>query len=142
MAGKNTAVYRYFELGRLAGQHIPILRYLARDLGSYDGEPNREKYLVDAVYIDWRSEWVTNLLNKSNKYKDEFTPKYYSILGQYYSDHDGPYLLGDKVTYADFAVYQSIDNDERTGNSSVLSPTVTSQVVGDYGAVTQYRRLR
>ena len=38
-------------------KHIPILRYLARDLGRYDGETNAEKYFVDAVadiYIDWR----------------------------------------------------------------------------------------
>lgn len=38
-------------------KHIPILRYLARDLGRYDGETNAEKYLVDAVadiYVDWR----------------------------------------------------------------------------------------
>jgi hypothetical protein len=38
-------------------QHIPILRYLSRELGAYDGETSWEKYLVDAVadiYIDWR----------------------------------------------------------------------------------------
>lgn len=38
-------------------QHIPILRYLSRELGAYDGTTNREKYLVDAVsdiYVDWR----------------------------------------------------------------------------------------
>lgn len=38
-------------------KHVPILRYLARDLGRYDGATNAEKYLVDAVadiYIDWR----------------------------------------------------------------------------------------
>lgn len=34
-----------------------MLRFLARELGSYDGETSAEKYLVDAVadiYIDWR----------------------------------------------------------------------------------------
>ncbi|KAJ6011975.1 hypothetical protein N7499_013056 [Penicillium canescens] len=113
--------------GLILTQHIPILRYLARDLGSYDGETNQEKYAVDAVsdiYIDWRSKWVANLSNKTDQYKDEVVPTYYSILGQYYSDNEGPYLLGDKVTYADFAVYQSIDNDERTGTlpSSLPQP--------------------
>ncbi|KAM0458903.1 hypothetical protein ACHAPV_005893 [Trichoderma viride] len=34
---------------------------------------------------------------------------------QNYAEIDGPYLLGDKITYADFAVYQSLDNDQRTG---------------------------
>jgi glutathione S-transferase len=38
-------------------QHLPILRYFAREVGGYDGETNLEKYIVDAVgdiYIDWR----------------------------------------------------------------------------------------
>jgi glutathione S-transferase len=38
-------------------QHLPILRYFAREIGGYDGETNFEKYIVDAVgdiYIDWR----------------------------------------------------------------------------------------
>lgn len=38
---------------------------------------------------------------------------------QNYAEIDGPYLLGDKITYADFAVYQSLDNDQRTGTLSV-----------------------
>jgi glutathione S-transferase len=58
---------------------------------------------------------VANLTEKSEKYKNEVAPEYYNILDQYYRDHAGPYLLGNTVTYADFAVYQSIDNDERTG---------------------------
>jgi glutathione S-transferase len=104
--------------GSILTQHIPILRYLARDLGRYDGDTNLEKYTVDAVadiYIDWRAQWVKNLSDKSDEYRDDYAPKYYNILDKYYSDHEGPYLLGDKVTYADFAVYQSLDNDKRTG---------------------------
>jgi glutathione S-transferase len=46
-------------------------------------------------------------------------PTYYNVLSEYYSKQDGPYLLGDRVTYADFAVYQSIDNDEKTGTLPV-----------------------
>lgn len=41
------------------------------------------------------------------------------MISQYYSDVDGPYLLGNKITYADFAVYQSIDNDKRIGTAPV-----------------------
>ncbi|KAJ5688689.1 glutathione S-transferase [Penicillium macrosclerotiorum] len=104
--------------GLILTQHIPILRYLSRKLGKYNGETNSEKYNVDAVadiYIDWRSRWVANLTEKKDEYKDDFVPKYYQLIGQYYSDHEGPYLLGNKITYADFAIYQSIDNDKRTG---------------------------
>lgn len=49
----------------------------------------------------------------------KFVPQYYALLTQYYSDTEGPYLLGDKITYVDFAVYQSIDNDTRTGTLPV-----------------------
>ncbi|KAK1148529.1 hypothetical protein N8T08_009535 [Aspergillus melleus] len=104
--------------GMILTQHIPILRFFARELGRYDGRTNAEKFVVDAVsdiYIDWRSRWVANLTGKSDTYKNEVAPEYYNLLDQYYRDQAGPYLLGDSVTYADFAVYQSIDNDERTG---------------------------
>ena len=50
-------------------QHIPILRFFARDLGRYDGETNAEKFLVDAVsdiYIDWRVRTYPFLLPISN----------------------------------------------------------------------------
>ncbi|OAQ62447.1 glutathione S-transferase [Pochonia chlamydosporia 170] len=104
--------------GQILTQHIPTLRYLARELGGYGGESNWEKYVVDAVsdiYIDWRTQWVANLKNKSAEYKDKFAPWYYNLLAQYYTDYEGPYLLGSRVTYVDFAIYQSIDNDQRTG---------------------------
>ncbi|KAF5974878.1 glutathione S-transferase P 10 [Fusarium coicis] len=103
--------------GLILTQHIPILRFLSRDLGKYDGQTNEDKYLVDAVsdiYVDWRSQWVANLSGATDEYKNEYLPKYYDLIAKYYSDREGPYLLGDEVSYADFAVYQSIDNDTRT----------------------------
>ncbi|KAH8892891.1 glutathione S-transferase [Thozetella sp. PMI_491] len=112
-------------------QHIPILRFLARELGRYDGETSMEKYLVDAVadvYIDWRFQWVANLKGATDQYKNEYLPEYYSILGQYYSDHPGPYLLGNKITYADFAIYQSLDNDQRTRTLPAVIPDPLSKL--------------
>ncbi|KAF4458133.1 Glutathione S-transferase P 10 [Fusarium austroafricanum] len=102
--------------GQILTQHIAILRYLTRDLGKYDGQTNEDKYLVDAVadiYIDWRAKWVANLTKPSDDYKEKFLPKYYDLMAQYYSDREGPYLLGNEISYADFAVFQSIDNDTR-----------------------------
>lgn len=54
-------------------------------------------------------------MHPSEKYKTESTPKYYALVGKYYAETEGPYLLGEKVTYADFAIYQIMDNDRRTG---------------------------
>lgn len=104
--------------GHSLSQHLPILRYLSRRAGSYDGETNFDQFLVDAVsdvYVDWRAEWVANLGEVSEKYKTETVPRALRVLESYYKQASGPYLLGDKVTYADFAVYQIIDNDACTG---------------------------
>lgn len=104
--------------GVILHQHISMLRYLARELGSYDGETSLEKYIVDAVsdlYIDWRFQWVANLKSTTDEFKDKVVPEFYTVLSQYYTERGGPFLLGSKATYADFAVYQSIDNNEKTG---------------------------
>lgn len=61
---------------------------------------------------------MANLSNKTEEYKNS-VPGYHDVLAKYYSDFKGPYLLGDKITYADFAVYQSLDNDKRTGTLPV-----------------------
>ncbi|KAL7920123.1 glutathione S-transferase [Trichoderma austrokoningii] len=96
---------------------VPAVEY--KDIGCYDGETNWEKFVVDAVsdiYIDWRVD----------EYKNTFVPSYYETIAQYYAESNGPYLLGDKITYADFAVYQSIDNDQRTGTLPAnLSTSIT-----------------
>lgn len=73
----------------------------------------------DGLTKDAQFKWVNNLKNPTGEYKNEYLPKYYNILAQYYSDRGGPYLLGDTITYADFAVYQSLDNDWRTGTLPV-----------------------
>lgn len=44
-------------------------------------------------------------------------------MAEYYAQNKGPYLLGDKITYADFAVYQSWDNDKRIGTLPVSFPS-------------------
>ncbi|KAH8698468.1 glutathione S-transferase [Talaromyces proteolyticus] len=109
--------------GKILGQHIPILRYFSRELGSYEGDSNFEKYVVDAVsdlYIDWRVQWVASLKGVTDEYKNKIVPDYYNLVSRYYAERGGPYLLGDKITYADFAIYQSIDNDERTGTLPTL----------------------
>ncbi|OQU99028.1 Glutathione S-transferase, domain-containing protein isoform 1 [Cladophialophora immunda] len=104
--------------GQILSQHIPILRYLSRSVGAYDGTTNYEKWLVDAVadtYIDWRFRWVANLTENNPAYKTETVPLYHGIWDKFYSRKPGPYLLGNTPTYADFAVFQALDNDEVLG---------------------------
>ncbi|KAF5723468.1 glutathione S-transferase P 10 [Fusarium mundagurra] len=115
--------------GKVLTGHVPILRYLSRELGAYDGTANDDKYLVDLVsdiYVDWRVQWVANLKGLNPGYKEKDAPPYYELLGQYYAEREGPYLLGDTVSYADFAVYVSLDNDIRT---KTLPETVPESIV-------------
>ncbi|PYH92428.1 putative glutathione S-transferase [Aspergillus ellipticus CBS 707.79] len=104
--------------GKILHQHLPILRYLARELGEYDGSTSFEKYVLDAVsdiYNDWRTEWVNNIANATDAFKNDFVPRYYSLIEGLYAQHEGPYLLGERIAYVDFAVYQSIHNNEKIG---------------------------
>ncbi|KAE8344905.1 hypothetical protein BDV24DRAFT_148744 [Aspergillus arachidicola] len=104
--------------GKILTQHLAILRYLARELGEYDGNTSLEKYFLDAVadvYNDWRIQWVNNLGNVTDKFRNEVVPDYYNVLGRFYAQQEGPYLLGERITYTDFVVYQSIDNDSQIG---------------------------
>ena len=68
---------------------------------------------------------MANLKGVTEPYKKEYVPKYYDLIAKYYSDVNGPYLLGDKITYADFAVYQSIDNDTRIGTIPVSAMSIS-----------------
>lgn len=63
----------------------------------------------------------------TEQYKDTFVPEYYTLLSRYYSENDGPFLIGNEITYADFVVYCSIDNDERIGTLPV------SKYIGHWG---------
>ncbi|RFN43405.1 glutathione s-transferase p 10 [Fusarium flagelliforme] len=95
--------------GHVLTNHIPILRYLSRDLGRYDGQTSEDKYLTDLA------QWVRNLKEGPRaEYKETIAPQYYDLIGKYYADREGPYLLGDEISYTDFTVYVSIDNDART----------------------------
>ncbi|KAM0258944.1 hypothetical protein ACHAQJ_003600 [Trichoderma viride] len=100
-------------------QHLSILRYLSRRAGAYDGQTNHEKYLVDAVsdiYNDWRAGWVAQLTAKAPDYQATHVDKFQRLFTDFYSlDASGPYLLGSKPTYVDFAVFQALDNDECIG---------------------------
>lgn len=80
-------------------------------------------YLVISVciLILRQSQWVASLRGATDEYKNKVVPEYYDLVAKYYSENAGPYLLGDKITYVDFAVYQSYDNEKRTGTLPVSS---------------------
>jgi glutathione S-transferase len=62
---------------------------------------------------------VAHLLVKNPEYQTTIVPEYYSVLDHYYTKNAGPYLLGDKLSYVDFVVFQSIYDNKKTGNDIV-----------------------
>jgi len=58
---------------------------------------------------------VANLGAPSQEYKTTTVPRFYSVWDRLYAQNSGPYLLGNTVTYADFVVFQALDNDEAIG---------------------------
>ena len=64
---------------------------------------------------------MNQLKTKTEEYKNVTAPNFYKLLATYYEERNGPYLLGDRISYADFAVYQSIDNDEKIDTLPVSS---------------------
>lgn len=59
---------------------------------------------------------MQNIKGVSEEYKNKTAPAFYKCMEEYYPyASSGPYLLGNTITYADFAVYQAIDNDIRIG---------------------------
>ncbi|KAI4195734.1 MAG: hypothetical protein LQ350_007015 [Teloschistes chrysophthalmus] len=112
--------------GKILTQSYAILRHFARQLGEYDGETEEEKYLTDMICdigSDWRTLFVNALFSPN---KDETYPKhqetdrnrFLKALETHLSSHDlsrqGPYVIGEKVTYADLVIYQVMHDESLT----------------------------
>ncbi|KAI4098218.1 MAG: hypothetical protein L6R37_006617 [Teloschistes peruensis] len=112
--------------GKVLTQSYAILRHFARQLGEYDGETEEEKYLADMI-CDIGSDWRTLFVNAFfSPDKDEAYPKhqetdrnrFLKALETHLSSHDlsrqGPYVIGEKVTYADLVIYQVMHDENLT----------------------------
>ncbi|KAI8062877.1 hypothetical protein BC940DRAFT_349293 [Gongronella butleri] len=97
---------------------VPSMRYLAKKLGKYGGEVDDAMWhhldaAADAA-IDWNKAfeelpWVKDAA-RTNKYLTVTLPAKMAMFDKAYAKNEGPYLLGDKITYVDFLVYHNIDD--------------------------------
>ncbi|KAI7847252.1 glutathione S-transferase [Circinella umbellata] len=103
--------------GKYLGASVPLMRLLSKKLGGkYQGSTDEEEYLVDMIAdfcIDWRGDIsrATFIKDTREKYITEQKPKHQGRFEQAYGLNDGPYLLGQKISYADFIVYHNIVKD-------------------------------
>ncbi|KAL8773023.1 MAG: hypothetical protein Q9209_002043 [Squamulea sp. 1 TL-2023] len=111
---------------RVMTQSYAILRHFARLLGKYEGETEEEKYWADAmcdIAVDWRTLFVGAFFNPN---KEETYPKhqqgdrnqFLKALETHLTTHElsqqGPYVIGEKFTYADMVIYQIMHDENLT----------------------------
>ncbi|KAI9258866.1 class gamma glutathione S-transferase 2 [Phascolomyces articulosus] len=113
----------YVELeGKPYGASTPLLRYLSKKLGKYQGADDEKEHLVDTsadFCLDWRRDTNKAFFNPNDasikkNYIEKDIPKHYGRFDRVYGLNEGPYILGQEISYADFMVYHNLVNDGRT----------------------------
>lgn len=103
--------------GEYYGKTVPVMRFLSHKLGQYEGSNEKEVQLLDAysdMIMDWAFRWATGIFGDEAQlktYKETHAVNNYKNFEEILSDNEGPYLLGDKVSYADFILYHMIEDD-------------------------------
>lgn len=104
--------------GKTLTQSYPMLRHFARVLGEYDGKTEDERYWVDCIcdiLVDWRTLFVQAFFTPERetnypKHCEGYRKRVLSALEQHLSTNvmskNGGFVLGDRITYADFVLYQ------------------------------------
>ncbi|CEG80253.1 hypothetical protein RMATCC62417_14615 [Rhizopus microsporus] len=111
----------YIKIGnKLVGRTVPIMRYISAKLGNkYHSSTDEESYLLDVV-SDMTNDWFESIKKlylgneeEKTRHIEVITPNWLKKFDNYYSCYqDGPYLLGNKITYPDFLVYHLLDDDQ------------------------------
>ncbi|SAM05187.1 hypothetical protein [Absidia glauca] len=105
--------------GKVFNKTAPTLRYLSKQLGKYHGASAEEDHHLDVASDIFRDHLGTFgplfRCTDEEKLREHFekdTKKYLAAYETLYAEKDnGPYLLGENVSYADFLVYHLIDDE-------------------------------
>lgn len=117
--------------GKILVQSYPTLRFLARTLGAYDGTTSEEMYVVDQICdlgIDWRTLFVNAALGENAEVEyakhvgeEGERGRYVKAVEEHLAaSGEGPFVLGERVTYADLVIYQIV-HDERSMKKGDMS---------------------
>ncbi|KAF7723198.1 hypothetical protein EC973_002273 [Apophysomyces ossiformis] len=120
-SGYYAATLPYVEIeGKKYGQTVPIMRYICKKLGKYMAKNDEDEQYLDAlsdISYDWHKKInLTYFASAEVRKAHETTEmvKYLSLFEKVYSDREGPYILGEEITYTDFLIYHLIDDEEQT----------------------------
>ncbi|MCJ1308199.1 hypothetical protein MMC25_001852 [Agyrium rufum] len=109
--------------GQSITQSYPMLRYLAHKLDAYDGQDDYEKYFVDAmcdICIDWRVHYGAarfgGVPKMMDDHKELVQKKFLPALEIHLSTNElskkGPFILSDRMTYADLVLFINLHDEE------------------------------
>ncbi|KAI8647521.1 hypothetical protein BD408DRAFT_427530 [Parasitella parasitica] len=116
--GAHSCTLPYIETsGRRFFKTVAIMRYISIKLGGkYHGSTPEEDQLLDVV-AELNDIWFGQMKSaffgseeEQASYAKDVIPAQISLFEKYYSNYNGPYLLGEKITYPDFLVYHMIDD--------------------------------
>ncbi|KAI8373666.1 class gamma glutathione S-transferase [Blakeslea trispora] len=133
--GAYSATLPYIEIGdKRLFKSVAILRYLSTKLDNkYHGSNDDENYVLDVVtelVEAWFEKFKAAAFGSEEvkqNYQTNQRPVELEMFDKYYGNTDGPYLLGEKISYTDFLVYHMIDDDGSLNSISHL-PNLTKFV--------------
>ncbi|KAI7890511.1 glutathione S-transferase [Mucor mucedo] len=105
--------------GKYYGKTFPTMRYLSKKLNKYEGSNDDETQLLDVytdIVGDWTLKWSASSFGAfteeaSKNYKENIRPQFHNTFNDILSDTKGPFLLGENISYADFALYHILEDD-------------------------------
>ncbi|KAI8062831.1 glutathione S-transferase [Gilbertella persicaria] len=116
--------------GKYYGKTAPIMRFISKKLGKYQGKDEDEAQLVDAYadsLLDDIFRWVAasfgGIEQLTKKYNNTDRPQSLQSYEQVLGGNQGPYLLGEEVSYADFLLYHYLEDDGFVFEASDLKST-------------------
>lgn len=122
--------------GKYYGKTAPVLRFLSHKLGKYEGDNEDEAQILDAytdMMNDWIYKWVKTITGNPTEellttYREETCPDIFKTWDNILSDTKGPFLLGDKISYADFNLFHMLEDDTTIKLSGETYPHLTTFV--------------
>ncbi|ORX58124.1 class gamma glutathione S-transferase [Hesseltinella vesiculosa] len=103
---------------------VPTMRHLARKLNAYGANADEKSWLfldqVSDSFMDWRHAYdeviwfspteMEENADKVKAYLEKTLPAKLAAFDRIYSFHNGPFVLGEEISYVDFLIYHGIDD--------------------------------
>ncbi|KAI8092647.1 class gamma glutathione S-transferase [Halteromyces radiatus] len=104
--------------GKVYNKTVPTMRYFSKKLGKYLPANDDDQYTLEVAADVVRDHHSTMSplfrCEDEEKWKEHFekdTTKYLNAYESIYQQNEGPYILGEEITYADFLVYHILQDD-------------------------------